>query len=333
MIKKVFKIIKDFIKEEYKFLISLIIIATILVFPLPYYVIVGGGVTDITKRVKVENEYQSIGSFNFTFVKELNGTTVSYLYGKLLNKEIIKSNSVKLDNESTKDYQLREKIAMMESYDNAIYSAYKLAGKEIDEISSNIKILYILKEADTTLKVGDEILKINDTTISNTEEYQEEFSKYKVGDSLNILVKRDGKEILCYAKVIDYAGRSVVGLYTYVDRKYETAPKVSFNMKKKESGPSGGLMLALTIYNKLVEEDITKGYKIAGTGTIDINGNIGEIGGIKYKLEGAVKKKVDIFIAPSGKNYQEVVELVQKNNYNIKVIEAKTLSQVVNDLS
>ena len=333
MIKKAYENIKSFVKEEYKFLICLLIVTIILTFPLPYYVITGGGITDITKRVIVDNEYSSNGSFNFTFVKELNGTTVSYLYGKLFKKEIIKADSVKLDNESIKDYQLRERIAMMESYDNAIYSAYKLANKEIKEIDSSIKILYILKEADTDLKVGDEILKINDVAVNNTEEYQEEFLKYSVGDELNVLVKRNGKEIICRAKVINYNGNSVLGLYIYVDREYETIPKVSFNMKKRESGPSGGLMLALTIYNKLVEEDITKGYRIAGTGTIDINGNIGEIGGIKYKLEGAVKKKANIFIAPSGENYQEVVELVKKNNYNIKVIEAKTLSQVINDLS
>ena len=55
-------------------------------------------------------------------------------------------------------------------------------------------------------------------------------------------------------------------------------------------------MLALQIYNKLTKKDITKGRNIVGTGTIDKDGRVGDIGGIKYKLRGAVKKRANILI-------------------------------------
>ena len=58
---------------------------------------------------------------------------------------------------------------------------------------------------------------------------------------------------------------------------------------------------ALLIYDYLTEEDITKGRTIVGTGTIDENGNVGSIGGVKYKLKGAVKNKAEIFLVPNGK--------------------------------
>ena len=48
--------------------------------------------------------------------------------------------------------------------------------------------------------------------------------------------------------------------------------------------------MALEIYNELIEEDLTKGYTIAGTGTLDINGDVGSISGIKYKLKSAEKE-------------------------------------------
>lgn len=54
-------------------------------------------------------------------------------------------------------------------------------------------------------------------------------------------------------------------------------------------------MTTLEIYNSLTDDDLTKGYKIVGTGTIDMEGNVGMIGGVKYKLKGAIKKKADIF--------------------------------------
>ena len=60
--------------------------------------------------------------------------------------------------------------------------------------------------------------------------------------------------------------------------------------------------------NNLTEEDITKGKKIVGTGTIEEDGSVGSIGGVKYKLNGAVRQKADIFLVPAGENYEEALK-------------------------
>ena len=91
-------------------------------------------------------------------------------------------------------------------------------------------------------------------------------------------------------------------------------------------------MLALAIYDKLVDYDLTNGLKIVGTGTIDFYGNIGQIDGVKYKLKGAVNKGADVFLAPSGKNYKECVELKNKNGYNINIIEVKHFDDAIRSL-
>ena len=59
-------------------------------------------------------------------------------------------------------------------------------------------------------------------------------------------------------------------------------PKVKIN-SHEIGGPSAGLMFTLEIYNQLVEEDLTKGREIAGTGTINEKGEVGPIGGINQK--------------------------------------------------
>ena len=91
-------------------------------------------------------------------------------------------------------------------------------------------------------------------------------------------------------------------------------------------------MLSLAIYDYLTNEDIARNRKIVGTGTIDSDGKVGSIGGVKYKLKGAVKNKADIFIVPDGENYEEVMKLVNENNYNIKIIKAITLDNVIEEL-
>ena len=89
--------------------------------------------------------------------------------------------------------------------------------------------------------------------------------------------------------------------------------------------------MSLSIYNKLVDEDITKGRKIVGTGTIDTDGNVGEIGGVKYKLLGAVKSKADIFLVPY-ENYDEAIRYKNENNYDIKIIKVATFDEALNTL-
>ena len=111
-------------------------------------------------------------------------------------------------------------------------------------------------------------------------------------------------------------------------KEIETNPKVDFVFKDNESGASRGLLCALDIYNKITEYDLTKGLKIAGTGVIYSDGSVGGIDGVKYKLKGAVKKKADVFIVPSS-NYEEAMNEKKKNNYDIEIIEADTLHNVI----
>ena len=90
-------------------------------------------------------------------------------------------------------------------------------------------------------------------------------------------------------------------------------------------------MISLAIYNRLVDEDLTKGRKIAGTGTIDKNGNVGEIGGVKYKVMGANSGKADVFFVPEA-NYKEAMKFKQEKGYNLNIVMVKTLDDAIDYL-
>ena len=79
------------------------------------------------------------------------------------------------------------------------------------------------------------------------------------------------------------------------------------------------------------EFDLTKGDIIAGTGVIYEDGSVGSIDGVKYKLKGAVKNKAKVFIVPS-ENYDEAVKLKKEHNYDIEIIEADNLHNVIEKL-
>lgn len=88
-------------------------------------------------------------------------------------------------------------------------------------------------------------------------------------------------------------------------------PRVGVEIKKRQphpftveidlgeiGGPSAGLMFTLGIIDKLKPEDLTGGKVIAGTGTIDDEGNVGPIGGIPQKLVGANDADAQLFLVP-----------------------------------
>ena len=86
-------------------------------------------------------------------------------------------------------------------------------------------------------------------------------------------------------------------------------------------GPSAGLMFALEIYDQLTKEDLTRGYRIAGTGTLAPDGKVGRIGGIEQKVIAAHKSGAEIFFAPKEDGEQGIGEL----NYEAALRTAKDI--------
>lgn len=338
MLKKVFKNAKKSIREliviEYKYLLSLFLIVMICYFPVDYYIIIGGGISDIQSRVNVEDGYQANGSLNLSYVTESNGTILTYFLSYIMpdwERESIEY--YKYDEEETiEDISFRDNLSLIQASNFATKVAFETAKKEIKLIKSQLYVVGKMYDNEgCTLKVGDEILEIDGKNI-NEFDYTKYLQTKKANENIIIKIKRNSKEQEINTKLFEEDGKNYIGVYLLNLDSYETNPKVKLKFKKGESGPSAGLMTALSIYNQLVKEDITQGLTIAGTGTIDEKGNVGEIGGVKYKILGAVKGGADVFIVPSGENYKEVQKIVKERNLKIKVVEVSTFEETLTKL-
>ena len=157
--KKIISFIINTIKNEYKFIIILLLLFIIFEWPVNYYIIIGGGTSDVSSRIKVENKYKSKGTFNISYVEELKGTVLTYLlsyvvpYWEREDANLYKYN----DKESIKDIEFRSDLDLIYSNSNAIYWAYTLANKEVNKINSKMYVITVLDGYDTPLKVGDQI--------------------------------------------------------------------------------------------------------------------------------------------------------------------------------
>lgn len=332
MISKLYEFLKRFIKDNLFFLIGISILLIINFVKVPYEVMMPGGTIDLTDRVSIDGEAPSLkGSFNMAYVTVVQGNIPYVLVGAVLPDWDV----IKMDDEYNKEdveaENLSNKLQLLNSKNAAKMAAYEAAGVEYELGTQYNYVTYVGAKANTDLKVGDDIRKVDGKEIKDIDELLGIIESKKVGDKLTLEVLRNGKKKETTATLYDENGKTKMGISVLTTSDIESDLKVEINSEESESGPSGGMMMALMIYNAITEQDLTHGKKIVGTGTIDKEGNVGVIGGIKYKVMGAEKNNADIFLVPED-NYKEAIEVKKEKGYDIEIISVKTLNDAIDYL-
>lgn len=318
---------KKFLKENLRFIIFMIILITVVNIELPYYIEAPGGTINLTKRID-KNYKKENGSLNMLYVTEYKGNIVTVLLSKIIKSwDLFEISNQQVSNEDAHDIYVRNKVMLDNSINNATYVAYNYAGKNLT--IKEIQNIVIATTKDNGLKIGDIILSIDNYDVENNKTIKEYLSSLNPGDKVNLKIKRNDKEETISITIDE---DKVIGIMLITNYIYETPDDLNINFRSGEGGSSGGLVLALGIYSEITGTDILKGRNIAGTGTIDIDGTIGEIDGIKYKIAGAVRNKMDVVLV-SPYNYEEAKQVVKENNYNIEIVCVKTFEEAINYLT
>ena len=97
-------------------------------------------------------------------------------------------------------------------------------------------------------------------------------------------------------------------------------------------GPSAGMMMALNVYNLLIESDITNGKKIAGTGTIEIDGSVGPVGGIKQKVIAAKRAGAELILVPTA-NFEEAIPMATESTSIVAIDSFEEALKVISEYS
>lgn len=332
--KKIYQETKAYIVDSWFFLLTLLVIFVVMTYQLPYYIDTGGGTIAIDDRIQIENETESEGSFNMAYVSEVRATVPTYLLSYVFNTwERVKIADTKIDpTETQEDVEIRDHLYLDTANQTAIQLAYQKAGKGFHITDQKTRIAYVAQGAITDLQVGDTILSIDGEDVSNFDSLTSIVNTKNVGDVLSLQVLRNEEQVSATATIQGTEENKIIGITLMQKYEYETNPEITLSFLASESGPSGGLLLSLAIYDKLIDEDLTKGYKIVGTGTIGADGSVGAIGGVTYKLRGAVNSKADLFIVPAGENYEDAMAFKEEKGYDIDIIGVRTFDEAVEAL-
>lgn len=305
----------------------MLILITVVNVELPYYIEAPGGTINLSKRID-ENYDKKNGSLNMLYVTEYKGNIVTVLLSKIIKSwDLYEISNQQISNEDANDIYLRNKVMLDNSIENATLVAYKYAGKQIT-IKEKQNII-IATTKDNGLKIGDIVLSVDSIPVENNTTIKDYLTTKNEGDIIKIKVKRNDEE---KEISITLDKDKIIGIMLITNYIYETEEPLNINFRSGEGGSSGGLILSLGIYSEITGTDILKGRNIAGTGTIDAEGNVGEIDGIKYKIAGAVKNKMDVILV-SPYNYEEAKKVIEEHNYNIELVCIKTFEEAINYLT
>ena len=327
-----------------------------------YTILTPGYLTDAKAMVAVDTENDRGYVLTVSVTEYTNPSIIQYWLA--LNEDRVLLTENQEDDLSAEQNDQYGIISKKIAINNAIINAYEKASL----IDSNIKLVKEFKgmlvaivyaNSDTDIYPDDVITEIQGVKVTSKEVFYNEYYRLlgenrqgailKEGDSIEFTVLRFNKElkkdveIKKSAKIYKNANGTLsigLSLYEYVEVDGQnSSPQFGFlyNEHLDAKGGSGGAMMALSIYNALLKDDITKvndkSLIIAGTGTIDVDGNIGAIGGIEQKIIKALMSKVDIFYVDEY-DYDEAIKACKKHGFDDSiVVSVKTFDDIINDLN
>ncbi|MBB5172193.1 SepM family pheromone-processing serine protease [Texcoconibacillus texcoconensis] len=336
-------------KVKRNFLVRWIVVLAIVFFvnfyQLPYYFTLPGEPKKLDEVIEVAGGHPYEGSFMLTTVRMGQANIVNYVWALLSDqRELVHETEVRPEGESDEEYHHRQMMVMSSSQETAVLVAYDYMGKEVYFENNGILVTSIIKgmSAENALELGDLIVAVEGEETLDVETFLDRLSQFEAGDDLELTIIRDDEEektvevsVSPFPEEIDPEGENAgIGIANpMTDRDLIQDPDVSIDTDKI-GGPSAGLMFTLEIMNQLSDEDITKGYDIAGTGSINEEGTVGRIGGVHQKVLASEQSGADAFFAPAEfgaqySNYEVAKKTAEEIDSDMDIVPVNTFEDAL----
>lgn len=304
----------------------LILLGIAMFIPVPYVLTTPGPVFNTIGKVSDIELISISGTETFPTQGELNMTTVretggpqdgvdifQAIWGWLdPDSRVVPRDFIYPEDETEEENTARNAEAFSTSQSYAISAAMNFLGKPVLE-TIVVTSVGVGAPALDKLRAGDEIVSVDKQVMTSPEQVVTAVRAKPIGTDLVFVVIREGTELTQIVTSVpkeddpgtneDESKIPYIGIG--IDVNYTAPFPIEFGVSGV-GGPSAGSMFAIGIIDKLTPGALTEGKIIAGTGTIDPEGNVGAIGGIQQKLVGAKDAGAVLFLAPAN-NCSEVI--------------------------
>ncbi len=284
-----------------------------------YYVSRPSRAVDLGEIIFLENGIANhgAGSFFLVTVGKQRANLWSAFYGYVHpHRDLEPVSNVIPENMDIEEYRELMRDYMVESQYISQLVALRRAGYEVDMIGEGVEITSLVNDAPAYgyLYEEDIIIAIDGERVTLASEVSNKVKDREAGETVELTVLRNEDELQLTVPTganLENDNSAFLGIYI-ISLPWTPVLPVQVSIDTGNiSGPSAGLMFVLEILNQSLPEDITLGRNIAGTGSIDLQENVGLIGGVKQKVIAAEKAGADIFLVPSG-NVEEASKAAKR---------------------
>ena len=224
------------------------------------------------------------------------------------DKRIVDRNEVCPQDQSAEQVEETGKAQMTASQDSAVIAALIETGLAT---SMRLTVTEVTEQQTSTEVQADDVLESitpeggETTAISSFSQLRELMTTIPEGTRVSLGVRRGEQQVSAALTTIapqEGTTGSLLGLNLKIS--VDSPVEATFGLSDV-GGPSAGMMFALGVVDEITPGSLTGGKDIAGTGTIDMDGQVGPIGGIQQKMAGARNSGSKFFLAPAS-NCDEV---------------------------
>ena len=244
------------------------------------------------------------------------------------DKRIVDRNEVCPRDQSAEQVEETGKAQMTASQDSAVIAALIETGLAT---SMRLTVTEVTKQQTSTEVQADDVLESitpeggETTAITSFSQLRELMTTIPEGTRVSLGVRRGEQQVSAALTTIapqEGTTGSLLGLSLKIS--VDSPVEATFGLSDV-GGPSAGMMFALGVVDEITPGSLTGGKDISGTGTIDMTGQVGPIGGIQQKMAGARESGSTFFLAPAS-NCNEVTGHEPKG---MQVFAVNTLHEAV----
>ena len=287
------------------FLVSLTaIVAAALLVPMPVMALAPGPSLAASERVSVEDPRGEItGEILLTTValtqETLAGSIGAWLdddHDVLIRPAVIPP-GVDIDEYVRIQQQLFEEAVQVAAAVGLEQAGYDVSA---DGEGARVEFVFPGGPADGELQQGDVIVAVDGEPVRLAADLVAATSRAEAGETVTLTVERgeETRDVDLEVAEVSALGRPAIGAAVRTLRLELDLPLEADVRAPDVGGPSAGLMLALAVYDKATEDDLTRRRIMAGTGAVDLNGRVGSVGGIGQKVAAARDAGATIFLVP-----------------------------------
>ncbi len=290
---------------------------------------------EVAPKVHVQGEKpdRSGGGIYFVDVIERKASLLERLFpGVRTGSTLVPGSALNPGGVSDSARRREDLRQMVESQSVAAAVALRALGYKVTARPIGVRVANVYADgpAARLLRPSDLIVAVDGQAIHRLAQLRARIGAHRPGERVRLTIRRGSEEQVVVVKTVadpQNHSRAIVGIIASQASSIRLPIKVQIDLGSV-GGPSAGLAFALDIMEEL-GRDVDRGYRVAATGEIGLDGSVAPIGGVRQKIFGVRKAGVDILLVPAGENAREA----RRHAGGVRVIAVKTFPQALRALA